>query len=523
VFLPRTYRVRLVVYITVLLAFLVAVLAFSYHGSRALILQVAESNISRVAQQIEGQLGYDARDLLARVKMIRNNVSLTEYLFIAAALDTDAAAVRELYQRQFGWLPADRVVLLMKNGKVMLGAEHADLLQASRVRHALKQRLEQQFYLYGKNGLELVSAAPVHYRSQYLGVVAITEAISDEWMKTTRQLSNGHLIMAKDGKIIQTTLGSELAGHAFSPASNVLRAGNEEFLVRQIQVAGADPSLPTLWFALSEAELTERINRQRNQILALTATGGIGILLIGFLMLRNFSVPLGRLVAVIKEVSDGRFPDFRETENRDEIGYLWNQFAEMVRNLRDKQEELAAVHQQLEKQAVTDALTGLYNRHYLYDIYPKLWSEALRQNGGLSVILIDLDHFKSINDRFGHPTGDRVLVHMVNVLRESCRVSDFLFRIGGEEFIVLTRACLEGAQVLAEKIREALERSPINEGQFTIRATASLGVAQAEETDGLNGLTQMLARADKALYTAKQAGRNRVARWEAPRLIVSKR
>jgi diguanylate cyclase (GGDEF)-like protein len=230
--------------------------------------------------------------------------------------------------------------------------------------------------------------------------------------------------------------------------------------------------------------------------------------LIGFLMLRNFSVPLGRLVAVIKEVSDGRFPDFRETENRDEIGYLWNQFAEMVRNLRDKQEELAAVHQQLEKQAVTDALTGLYNRHYLYDIYPKLWSEALRQNGGLSVILIDLDHFKSINDRFGHPTGDRVLVHMVNVLRESCRVSDFLFRMGGEEFIVLTRACLEGAQVLAEKIREALERSPINE---------------AEETDGLNGLTQMLARADKALYTAKQAGRNRVARWEAPRLIVSKR
>ncbi|MBI5782186.1 MAG: GGDEF domain-containing protein, partial [Gammaproteobacteria bacterium] len=202
---------------------------------------------------------------------------------------------------------------------------------------------------------------------------------------------------------------------------------------------------------------------------------------------------------------------------------LWNQFAEMVRNLRDKQEELTAVHAQLEKQAVTDVLTGLYNRRYLYDIYPKLWSETLRQNGGLSVILIDLDHFKSVNDRFGHLTGDKVLVHLADVLRESCRVSDFLFRMGGEEFLVLTHAGIEGARVQADKIREALERGPINEGQFTIRVTASLGVAQAEETDGLNGLTQTLARADKALYAAKQAGRNRVACWEAPRLVVSKR
>lgn len=521
--LPRTYRLRLVVYIAVLLVFLAAVLAFSYHGSRALILQEAEDSINRVAQQIEGQLGYHARDSRARVKMIRDNVPLTEYLFIANALDTDAAAIRELYQRQFGWLPADRVVLLMKNGKTMLGAGHVDLIQALRARRALDHKIEQQFYLYGKNGLELVSAAPVEYRSQYLGMVAITAAISDEWMKTTRELSNGHLLMVKDGKIIQTTLGNKWTGHAFNPASNALRVGNEEFLVRQIQVAGAKPDLPTLWFALSEMELTQRINKQRNQVLALAVTGCIGILLIGFLMLRNFSAPLGRLITIINEVSDGRFPDFRETDKKDEIGFLWNRFAEMVRVLRDKQEELATVHQQLEKQAITDALTGLYNRRYLYDIYPKLWSEALRQGGGISVILIDLDHFKSINDRFGHPTGDRVLVHVANKLRESCRVSDFVFRMGGEEFIVLTHAGVEGAQVLAEKMRSALEHSPVNEGQFAICVTASFGVAQADETDGLNGLSQTLARADKALYAAKQDGRNRVACWEAPRLVVSKR
>lgn len=518
-FFPRTYRFRLVAYIAVLLAFLLAVLVFSYHDSRALILQEVENNISRVAQQIEGQLGYDARDFRARAKMIRDNVPLTEYLFIASSLDTDAAAVRELYKRQFGWLPADRVVLLMKNGRAMLGAEHADLIRALRARGAPKQRLEQQFYLYGKNELELVSVVPVNYRSQYLGVVAITADISDEWMKATRQLSNGHLIMAKDGKIILTTLGSGWIGSGFKPESNVLRAGNEEYLVRQIQVAGADPGLPTLWFALSRAELTERINRQRDQMLALAATGGVGILLIGFLVLRNFSKPLGRLVAVIKEVGEGRFPDFPETENRDEIGYLWNQFASMVRRLRDKQEEINKVHKQLEQLATTDALTGLYNRHYLYELFPKLYSEAQRQGKMLTVILADMDKFKEINDRHGHQVGDQALVHFSRILKDCSRISDFVFRTGGEEFLILVSGDIYGGLMLAEKIRTTLESTPFRHEDSMIHMTASFGVAQTEAEDEMKDSRSVLysvtSRADKMLYAAKRAGRNRVVSGEA--------
>ena len=519
--LPRTYQSRLVAYITVLLVFLVAVLAFSYYASRAVILQEAGNNIARMAQQIEGQLGYDARDSRARVKMIRDNIPLTEYLFIATSLDTDAAAIRELYQRQFGWLPADRVVLLAKSGKAMIGKGHADLIQALRVRNAPKRPLNEQFYFYSQNELELVSVAAVDYRSQYLGVVAITEDLGTDWMAAARQISNGHLIMVKNDKIILTTLGNEWAGLAFNPESNVLRAGNEEYLVRQIQLAGADPSLPTLWFALSEAGLTQQLIRQRNQMLMLATAGGAGILLIGFLMLRNFSAPISRLTAMIKEVGDGRFPDFPRAHARDEIGFLWNQFASMVSSLREKQEELAAIHREIEQRAITDVLTGLYNRRYLYDIYPRLWSEALRKDTALSVVLIDLDHFKSINDTHGHIVGDRVLVYLAQVLRETCRVSDFLFRMGGEEFLVLIQDSAQGAEILAEKIRATLEQSSIMEGDNTIRVTASLGVAQAGEGNGLNSLEQALVRADRALYAAKEAGRNHVATWGAPRLAVS--
>jgi diguanylate cyclase (GGDEF)-like protein len=515
VLIPRTYRLRLVFYTTALLAFLVAVLGFSYRSSRALILEEAEVNIGRVAQQIEGQLRSDARDSAARVKMIRDNVPLTEYLFISAALDTDAAAVRDLYKRQFGWLPADRVVLLAKSGKAMIGKEHADLIQALRARNAPGRPLNQQFYFYSQNELELVSVAAVDYRKEYLGVVAITADLGTNWMAAARHLSNGHLIMANDGKIILTTLGSQWAGLVFKPESNVLRAGNEEYLVRQIQLAGADPGLPTLWFALSEAGLTQQLVRQRDRMVMLVVTGGVGILLIGFLILRNFSAPISRLTAMIKEVGDGRFPDFPETGNRDEVGYLWNQFASMVRRLRDKQEEVNKAHAQLERIATTDALTGLYNRHYLYEVFPKLYSEARRQSKTLTVILADVDRFKDINDRYGHLVGDRALVHLAEVLKDCTRISDFVFRTGGEEFMILVSGDFDGGLTMAEKIRAKLESTSLQCDGQQIRMTASFGVAQTEAEDGKKDSRSVLysvsSRADKMLYAAKRAGRNRVA------------
>ena len=519
---PRTYRLRFTAYIAVLLAFLVGVLVLTYRSSSDLVLREAETSLARIVQQLTGQIHAESADLAERARMVRDSTSFQEYLFIATSLDTDPEALREQYRRQFGWLQIKRSAVLSKSARVYAGPEHRDLVKALTTRGLHRSPKAGQFYLNGPRGLEMVATAPIFYRSQHLGTVALTKTLDAEWMNAVRRITGGELFFVRDGKIAISTLGAEATGRDFPPASDRMTFGHDTFLVRRLPLCD-DPDVCRFYLALSQTDLTGRLVAQRNLVLAFAVVGCLVVLAIGFLMLRNFGAPVSRLAAMIGEVSQGRFPDFPRAPARDEIGFLWNHFAEMVRNLRDKQEELAVVHRQLEKQAVTDALTGFYNRRYLYDIYPKLWSEALRQNGGLSVILIDLDHFKSVNDRFGHPTGDKVLVHVANVLRESCRVSDFLFRVGGEEFIVLTHAGIEGAQVLAEKIREVLERSPINEDQFVIRVTASLGVAQAEETDGLNGQTQTLARADKALYAAKQAGRNRVASWQAPRLVISKR
>jgi diguanylate cyclase (GGDEF)-like protein len=246
--------------------------------------------------------------------------------------------------------------------------------------------------------------------------------------------------------------------------------------------------------------------------------GSLAILILGVAMIRNFSRPIGRLVMVMRDVGEGRFPDIRNRQSNDEIGYLISQFQAMVTRLREKQDEVDRIHSQLEEQATTDALTGLYNRRHLYDLYPKLSADAERRGKTLTVIIADLDFFKEINDQYGHVNGDKVLTQFSTNMQECCRVSDFVFRIGGEEFLILTTGGVAGGEILAEKIRKVTEERTVPIGNEILSVTASFGVAQAEPGETDVGLSEVLTRADRALYAAKEGGRNRVATWDLRRM-----
>jgi len=522
--IPRTYRTRLITYIAVLLAFLVGVLVVTYGSSRELVLDEAHNRLAGLAQQLEGQIRAEGDSLVERAHMVRDNVNFQEYLFIAVSLGTEPTALREQYARQFGWLQIDRAVVLTPGGRAVIGPQHRDLVKAVAVAGSGRAPASQDHLLYldRPGGLELVVTSPVYYRSQSLGVVAVTKTLGADWMASVRRATGGELLLVKDGSIVASTLNLDPTERAFSTETQRLKLGRNDYLVQRVKLSTGS-SRSQLYFALSQAELTGRLIQQRDLMLVIAIFGALGVLGVGSLMLSNFSEPITRLTAMMQEVGEGRFPQFSRIPERDEVGYLSNRFAEMVQNLREKQEELQLVHQQLEKQATTDALTGLYNRRYLYDIFPRLWSDAQRQQSRLSIMLVDLDLFKQVNDRHGHLIGDKVLVMLADVLRDTCRVSDFIFRMGGEEFLVLTQGDVDGAAVLAEKIRTTLEHNTLSGDGYSIRVTASFGVARAEEQDGTKALNQLLARADKALYTAKQAGRNQVAVWPAPRLVVSNR
>ena len=176
--------------------------------------------------------------------------------------------------------------------------------------------------------------------------------------------------------------------------------------------------------------------------------------------------------------------------------------------LRESAEEARARAEMAQERSLTDPLTGLLNRYGLQISLAHELAEARRYNRPLSCLMIDVDRFKTINDTYGHITGDVALQQIASVLTQVVRRSDIVFRYGGEEFLaLLPKTDLEGAVALAEKLREAVVARIFGDGEHTFYLTLSIGAASLSETESGNDL---IARADIALYHAKERGRNRV-------------
>ncbi len=171
--------------------------------------------------------------------------------------------------------------------------------------------------------------------------------------------------------------------------------------------------------------------------------------------------------------------------------------------------QLQQANAQLLEFATRDYLTNCFNRRHFYAVAEKEMERAQRHGSPLSVIVMDLDHFKSVNDRHGHACGDTVLKQMVKVVQNGLRTNDVLARVGGEEFsLLLPETDLEEARVLAERLRSTISATTFRHKGFKLGMSASFGVAERHADD--QHINVLLERADKALYAAKNGGRNQV-------------
>ena len=160
--------------------------------------------------------------------------------------------------------------------------------------------------------------------------------------------------------------------------------------------------------------------------------------------------------------------------------------------------------------AFTDPLTGAFNRRTFLELAEKEIARTRRAIGSLSLMMLDVDHFKQINDRNGHLAGDEVLKRVVSVVMMALRKEDMLVRYGGEEFcILLPNTAIDRAMIMAERTRDAIEQAHFMFNELTLRVTVSVGVATLS-SEGSEGVETLVSRADEALYSAKRAGRNRV-------------
>ena len=193
-----------------------------------------------------------------------------------------------------------------------------------------------------------------------------------------------------------------------------------------------------------------------------------------------------------------------------EVKLAQDELKQQTLALKQEIQRREELEQELRLLAYHDPLTGLHNRRYFFNQFDAELNRCRRYSHDVSLILLDIDRFKSFNDTYGHDFGDKVLVDVANVLQETVRDSDLVARVGGEEFAILVlEADLNVAAELAERVRVAVMEMELRTGnQHKLAVTISLGLSQIINTDESPG--EAYQRADKALYQAKRSGRNRV-------------
>ena len=176
--------------------------------------------------------------------------------------------------------------------------------------------------------------------------------------------------------------------------------------------------------------------------------------------------------------------------------------------LGDAMDALQKSNEELKRLSITDGLTELYNRRYIEYILDLEFEKARRYNSSLSCLMMDIDHFKTINDTYGHQAGDQVLKTLSSIIRSNSRKIDICGRFGGEEFIIITNQKIEDAFFYAEKMLQIVRNNIIRYNEIPIQITISIGVAAY--INEMKSPDEMVKKADDCLYQAKNTGRNRI-------------
>ncbi len=285
-------------------------------------------------------------------------------------------------------------------------------------------------------------------------------------------------------------------------------------------MGAASAGLGVLCFATDITDTRGRLHQVARQM-ALSTLLGVALLMpICLLVTRRAIAPIQELVRAAHALADGSMDARATVHARDEVGTLAESFNTMAARITESQMELLKLNAELEERvqqrtqdledlAARDPLTGLYNRRYFGEVITREFAAAERYGEDLTCLMFDLDHFKLINDRFGHRTGDGILITLGSAIAGELRGSDVAARFGGDEFILLLpKTPAAAASKLADRIVAAF-MDQVSDAHPGVNPTLSIGVASLRTTRAPSS-EALIHEADVALYAAKEAGRNQL-------------
>ncbi len=215
----------------------------------------------------------------------------------------------------------------------------------------------------------------------------------------------------------------------------------------------------------------------------------------------DFNAYIKKIEYILKEQNDKSWDLYQWNEN---LGGIIFQKESTIKEIEQNKTQLEEENKVLDRITKTDSLTQLYNHKYIYERLEQEINKAKTFSRKLSIVMFDIDHFKSVNDNYGHQVGDKVILAVTHTLKEQCRKVDILGRYGGEEFLaILPDTDLEGALLTAERIRTRILQLEFTEG---LKISISGGLAQLSEEDAIS----LVRKADDLLYKAKEGGRNKM-------------
>lgn len=332
-------------------------------------------------------------------------------------------------------------------------------------------------------------------------------------------------------------------GNVMAESGELLAKTNPNQVLFHQDIKFEDEVIGTLTLGLSTENIIKRLESQKFSlvqreaiIILLIALGEF--LALSFIIVRPVSVMSKSLSESVDE--SGQIVGEVPVISQDEFGKLAVQFNSMSAQLNDanarlqsrvdiadkklmqtnrqllnQSEELRQINEKFRKMSITDALTNLYNRRRFEEILETELAMSLEQGETNSILVIDIDHFKRINDTYGHPCGDAVLRTISKVLKNNLRKTDLLCRVGGEEFVAICRRADKTAALeIGEKMQRDIEKENILFGDLRINVTISIGIATSDEKNKTYSGETLYRNADKAVYESKETGRNKVTHFD---------
>jgi diguanylate cyclase (GGDEF)-like protein len=520
----RADSIRIKILVLAVLATLVPSVGtawISYLENKRALEAKATEELFSVSAQTARELDLWAKDRRYDLRVFASSYEITENIESIARGNADSARRVTDYLKsvseRFG--DYDELVIFAPNGRAV--ASSGDRPGAVELPPDWQERFRSGDFVTGApywdsadNRAEMVVAVPIVATGsqRVLGTLA-AEVNLLGLIETLRGFAPGDSgfasLLTVDGNLIVSSAGGSAEDAQLRYAPETIRAQLDsngtpiEFAdLRGEQVLGSMRPVSALdWIvvaAIPSAEVYGQLVRMRVVTLSIVAGTLLVAAILGYALGLIIVRPLDRLTRAASKVAAGDLEVELGDTQGGEVGYLTEVFKDMVARLR-------TTHDELERLSVTDPLTGVDNRRRMME---SLQSEVLRSRRlehVFSVVMVDVDHFKSYNDQHGHQAGDEALKRVATVLRGAMRDVDSLARYGGEEFFLLMPATpADAAADLAKRVRTQLAKHSPPAGPITL----SFGVA-SYPANGLNG-EALIGAADEALYEAKRAGRDRV-------------